>query len=442
MFRHLCSPLFRRQLKSGVPRAAALGGVQGQRPWRGSGSGASGLAFLLLLALSAAGPPTPQQVQEAERARAAQVEAQRAALAQVAAAQAEEERLGRERVATAAKLRDLEASTSVAAGRIEALARRRAEAEARLAARAADLAPLLPLIERLGLYPAETLLAVPMPPDQSVRGLIVLSAITRQLEADAAALRAEQAVVAALQRQIDAELPGLAAAQAAQSQAGLALDAQIAAARDGRRLAEGAASDAARKAATEAARAVNLRAALAKLEEEQRAAAMRARVEAEVAERNKRDAEAEAARARQEALSRAAGPGLGTARGALTAPVAGAVVRGFGEATDAGPASGLSYQPSPNARVVSPCGGRVVYAGPFRSFGQLLIVDCGGGYHFVLSGFERLDAQVGQTVQPAEPIGVMPGWDPRASTGRPALYVELRRDGQPVNPAPFLKAKS
>jgi septal ring factor EnvC (AmiA/AmiB activator) len=122
--------------------------------------------------------------------------------------------------------------------------------------------------------------------------------------------------------------------------------------------------------------------------------------------------------------------------------VAGTVVRAFGEATDAGPATGLSYQAAPAARVVSPCGGRVVFAGPFRSFGLLMIVDCGAGYHFVLAGFDHLDAQVGQAVQAGEPVGVMPDWDPRAAASRPSLYLELRKDGQPVNPAPFLRAKS
>jgi septal ring factor EnvC (AmiA/AmiB activator) len=102
----------------------------------------------------------------------------------------------------------------------------------------------------------------------------------------------------------------------------------------------------------------------------------------------------------------------------------------------------VSYQVAPGARVVAPCGGRAVFAGPFRSFGLLLIVDCGGGYHFVLSGFDRLDAQVGQSVKPGAPIGVMPGWDPRTSGSRPLLYVELRRNGQAVNPGSFLRAKS
>ena len=71
----------------------------------------------------------------------------------------------------------------------------------------------------------------------------------------------------------------------------------------------------------------------------------------------------------------------------------------------------------------------------------LLIVDCGGGYHFVLAGLDRLDVSVGHAVQAGEPVGVMPGWDPRVPGNRPALYVELRRDGQPVNPAPWLMAR-
>jgi len=109
---------------------------------------------------------------------------------------------------------------------------------------------------------------------------------------------------------------------------------------------------------------------------------------------------------------------------------------------EAGPSSGLSYQAAPGARVFSPCRGRVVFAGPFRSFGQLVIVDCGGGYHFVLAGFDRIDLSVGQAVASGAPVGVMPDWNPRTSGGRPSLYVELRRSGQAVNPAPFLRGRS
>ena len=88
----------------------------------------------------------------------------------------------------------------------------------------------------------------------------------------------------------------------------------------------------------------------------------------------------------------------------------------------AGPATGISYRAPPAARVVALCSGRVVFAAPFRSYGLLLIVDCGGGYHAVLAGFDRLDVKVGQTVAAGEPVGVMPGWEPGAS-GQPARAV-------------------
>jgi septal ring factor EnvC (AmiA/AmiB activator) len=132
---------------------------------------------------------------------------------------------------------------------------------------------------------------------------------------------------------------------------------------------------------------------------------------------------------------------VGEPKGQLTAPVAGSVVRGYGDVGESGAATGISYQAAPSARVVSPCGGRIVFAGPFRSFGLLLIVDCGGGTHVVLAGFERLDGQVGQSVPVGEPVGVMPGWDAANAVRRPLLYIEVRRDGVAVNPAPFLRAR-
>jgi septal ring factor EnvC (AmiA/AmiB activator) len=308
--------------------------------------------------------------------------------------------------------------------------------------RIADFTPLLPVLERLAMFPAETMLAVPVPPEQAVRGALVLGGIVRTLEREAAALRNEQAALAALQAELDAELPRLSEARAAQEQAAEALDDALRAARDEGRTANDQAADAARRAATEAARAEGLKSAIAQLEAERRAAEAQARREAAAAARRRQTAAAEAARQRQAALAAPAGPGLSEAAAGLAAPVAGRLVRGFGEATDSGPSTGLAYHAAPGARVVSPCGGRVVFAGPFRSFGRLMIVDCGGGYHFVLAGFERIDLAVGQRVASGAPVGVMPGWDPRAAGGRPSLYVELRRAGQAVNPAPFLRGRS
>ncbi len=396
----------------------------------------------LLLVLAAAAP-AQDQLRDAERAHAADLAAQRDAADRAKAAADAEARLADARVTAAARLQAAEDALAAAAAQVADLSRRRTAAADRLAARAAALRPLLPTIERLSLYPAETLLAVPMPPEQAVRGAIVLAGLTHRLEADAAALRAEQAAVAELQAQLDAALPGLTAAQAEQARLAAGLDAQIADAQAAQRAATDAVAEAATRAAADAARADSLRAAIARIEAERRAAEARAREEAAAAQRRHEAAQAAQAQARQEALAGPAGPGVGEPHGQLAAPVAGSLVRAFGQPSDAGPAAGETIAPPPGARVLSPCGGRVVFAGPFRSFGLLLIVDCGGGYHFVLSGLDRLDATVGRRVAAGEPVGVMPEWDPRnPPASRPTLYVELRKDGEPVNPAPFLRTRS
>ena len=376
-----------------------------------------------------------------------------AARSRASAAREDERRLAQAQSAALARLRGAEAATDAAIARIQDLgARRQAQAD-RLARRANDLAPLLPLLLHLARTPGPILLATalrpdPATPEQAQRGAALLASLAARIEQDAGAARGEQAELDALQTQIDTELTQLAAAQVAQANAATSLDQQLAATRQTRRVAEQEAEAAAREAAAEAARAETLRAAIARLEAEHRAAEQRAKAEAEQAAHDTREAAVLAARDRQAALAKPAGPGLDAARPAgnvgktasarLTAPVTGQLVRHFGDPTDAGAATGIAYQAAPAARVVAPCAGRVVYAGPFRSYGKLLILDCGRGYHVVLSGFERLDAQVGQALGAGAPVGVMPGWDPRATAIRPALSVELRHAGEPINPLPFL----
>ncbi len=342
------------------------------------------------------------------------------------------------RIAITASLRTLENATADAATATEALAQRRANAEARLQAHAKALAPLLPLIERLSLYPAETLLTLRGDPQAALTGLLVLKGLAHQLETEAEALRAEQAEVAGLGEALAAQDQRLAAAQSAQAEKAAGLDKQLATAAPP----DDDAAIAARHAAVQAGQAATLRAALTQLDLARRQDEARARAEAATAERQRQDAVAAQARQRQAALGQPAGPGLGEAHGQLDAPVAGSVVKAWGEPGDAGPATGVSYDPPPAARVAAPCSGRVVFAGPFRSYGQLMIIDCGGGYHFVLAGLDRLDAPVGRALQAGEPVGVMPSWDPHSLGSRPSLYVELRQNGAPINPAPYLRARS
>src|SRR5258705_5756006 len=135
-----------------------------------------------------------------------------------------------------------------------------------------------------------------------------------------------------------------------------------------------------------------------------------------------------------------------SAKGMLPMPVNGARIREFG-ASDGlgGTEKGVSIAARPGGQITTPCDGWVVYAGPFRNYGQLLILNAGGGYHVLLAGMERISVDLGQFVLTGEPVAVMGVGAP--STGAPAggnsqpgLYVEFRKDGVPVDPGPWWAA--
>ncbi|MFQ5346949.1 MAG: murein hydrolase activator EnvC family protein, partial [Rhodothalassiaceae bacterium] len=138
------------------------------------------------------------------------------------------------------------------------------------------------------------------------------------------------------------------------------------------------------------------------------------------------------------------------ARGSLPLPVRGALVKEFGEQSGALHERGITIAALPGAQVVAPYDGRVVFAGPFRGYGQLLIISHGGGYHTLLAGMARIYATVGQWVLAGEPVGEMAAGDARAAVvaggagatagTTPKLYVELRQGGEPVDPLPWLAA--
>ncbi len=124
-------------------------------------------------------------------------------------------------------------------------------------------------------------------------------------------------------------------------------------------------------------------------------------------------------------------------KGSLRPPVQGRIVRLYGAKGEFGAASrGIVIESRPAAQVVAPYDGVVVFAGPFRGYGEILLIDHGGGYHTLLAGLGRIYSVPGQWLFADEPVAVM------ADTGsvRPRLYVEFRRNGQPINPLPWLAA--
>ena len=121
----------------------------------------------------------------------------------------------------------------------------------------------------------------------------------------------------------------------------------------------------------------------------------------------------------------------------LTMPVAGAIASGFGaEDLPGKPSQGLTLSAAPGASVVAPFDAQVIYAGPIRGYGPSLILRHGGGYYSLLTGLGRLDVANGQWVLAGEPVGALADVAGDGSGGK--LYIELRRDGRPIDPQPWL----
>lgn len=120
----------------------------------------------------------------------------------------------------------------------------------------------------------------------------------------------------------------------------------------------------------------------------------------------------------------------------LRLPVAGKTLRTFGAKDSYGVVSqGITISAPAGSPVVAPSAGRVVFAGPFKGYGQIIIIAHSGGYHSFLAGFGRIDAETGQDVAGGEPLGTMPEKTSAPTSSRPDLYFEWRKNGEPVDPA-------
>ncbi len=357
-------------------------------------------AFLILLltaGLAQAAPTPDDRDPAAALTRAKHAEAEARAQSRADAAQAA--LLAEQQVQAAATLRRLEQSTATDTQMLARLQADAAAAQASLTAAIADLNRLLPIMARLHTAPAATLFAVPQTPAQALQSLTILQGISAQIAATARDVKAKAAALAALTAQTAQARDALLAAVHLQETAEQKLSAQVQAAR----AAEMSQADLAARAAAE------------------RLAAQR-----------KLDSLAAAASLATPGIQVTPPTGGG-------APVAGHIALAYGAPTAAGPAQGISYAAAPGARVVTPCAGTVMYAGALPEYGLIVIADCGGSNSVVLAGMHHLDVATGERLAHGQPVGTMLGFDPESPTRQPILYVELRQNGQPVNPSGWLK---
>jgi septal ring factor EnvC (AmiA/AmiB activator) len=420
-----------------------------------SGRALSGLlAPILLLAFTAASPA--QSTLDKLRQHDKELEAVRSQQRQIADTEA---RLKREIGAIGDDRRKLNQTLIDAASRLRANETRIAETESRLKpldenehgirqsldGRRAAIAEVLASLQRIGRNPPPAMMVRPEDALASIRTAIMLGAVLPDMRVQAESLAADLADLVRIRRDIAEEKERLqrdvaALAEERQRIALLIEERQ-------KKLADTEKAIAAekQKAAALARQVDNLKDLIGKVEQGLDSATRSARIAARTAEEKARDGRIDLAALKDPGRLTPA-VAFASARGHLPLPVNGVRIREFGAPDSLGSSEkGLTIATRAAAQVTAPCDGWVVYAASFRNYGQVLILNAGGGYHVVLAGMDRISVDVGQFVLTGEPVAIMGSGSQVAATlasgsNQPVLYVEFRKDGSPVDPSPWWAA--
>lgn len=372
--------------------------------------------------------------------------------ADLIANQAERAKLAASLVETTERVRAAERRSAAVEKRLEILTGSEEAIRRSFESRRGVLAEVLASLQRMNRRPPPAILVRPEDMLQAVRTSMLLGAVLPELRSETEALAADLGEMVRLRKAIVSDREALSRELATLKEESGRLGALV----EQRRAAHAAAEKALgaeRERARELARqATSLKDLIARMETELTGAG-RAAEEARKADetlRKAREAEAQGVRTRlalapfKDPARLAPAISFAETKGLLSLPAAGAVTKAFGAPDGFGGAEkGLSLETRPNAVVSAPADGWIAYSGAYRTYGQLLIINAGGGYYIVLAGMERINVEVGQFVLAGEPVGAM--GDGAAKTAaaiaigasQPILYVEFRKDGTSIDPGPW-----
>jgi murein hydrolase activator len=305
-----------------------------------------------------------------------------------------------------------------------------------LAAKQDVMSELLAGLQRLQQNPPPALVVDPNDVLQALRGAMMFGAVVPDMRAQAQELQDQLQRLADIRIETEGEKKkqqdALVAVQGSQLELkALQVEKKALAISDAKEL-----ETEKQRSLELAQQAKSLKQLLANLEAEQLALEKQKTAEAKARE--------DAAKLKQAALAR---PSMvfSLSRGKLAYPVQGDILKRFGEDNGLGrPLEGLAVATQAGVNVTSPIDGKVEFAGPFRSYGQLLILNAGEGYLVLLAGMKQISAEIGQSVRAGEPVGSM-GDGPSSvaliggltDIARPVLYVEFRKESEPVDPTPW-----
>ena len=355
---------------------------------------------------------------------------------QAAALEADLKNLKHRLVSAAKVVQDRELRVITLEAKIADLVRQEREKLAQLSANRAQFAGVLMALQKMVQFPPEALLALPESPDDLVRSAILLRSVVPEIDRQATRIRLDLKSLADTREMTAAERLNLSSAAHDLERQRAEIHRLMT---DRRRLltkTKAEERDAAERAARLAAKARNLKDLMARLEEQREADEREARAKEQAEAKASRDKAAAIEKARVATVSPSVS--ITKRRGRLPLPVVGDLVGRYGENLPTGLSrKGIDIAARGGSQVIATYDGKIAFAGKFRGYGQLLIIDHGDGYHTLLAGMARIDMTVGQRVSTGEPVGLM-GND---GGNRPILYVELRRKGQPINPLPWLASR-
>jgi len=325
-------------------------------------------------------------------------------------------------VKTAGTLQKTETQISEAEEKIANLAAELKTRQEKLKLQQQRLSALLVAEIRLSSTPPEAMIMMPQTPMEILEAAHALKLASRSIHLEAQLLSRQLAELNALKDKVTLQRDGLATMLAGIEKQRKQLMAQLSERtalqnRLGKRQKEQ--EEALRKLARKAS---DLQGLIAGIEEEEEH-----RQERE-AKRNKPSPSVDAERLRS----------FAGARGRIRPPVSGTVVQSFGSQQGKNATSkGVTLQTRKNAQVVSPYDSEVVFTGPFLTYGQMIILRHSDGFHTLLAGLTKIDVRVGQFLLEGEPIGAMGEGDTTTDDDH-KLYIELRQNNQPVNPAQWI----
>ncbi|MGO4389430.1 murein hydrolase activator EnvC [Microvirga sp. 2YAF29] len=380
-----------------------------------------------------------------EEAMNANAAAQKRLESEIDEIKADRARLNATLIETAGRVRNTEDRIRGLEQRLQTLTASEAAIRRSLEGRRGVIVEVFAALQRMGRRPPPAVLVRPEDMLEAVRASIMLGAVLPELRVEAEILATDLAELVRLKEAIATDRltlnTELAALNGEQQRLSSLIDARQS------RMTEVERNMGAErgKAAELAKQAGTLKELIDRMEAEISGAQRAAEEARKAAEAQERDAKERFAQAAFRDPARLA-PKIpfNEARGLLPRPVSGDTALEFGEADGyGGTTRGISITTRSKAAVVSPADGWVAFAGPFRSYGRLLIINAGGGYYVLLAGMDQINVDVGQFVLAGEPVASMGDTPLMSLTGsaieknNPVLYVEFRKDGGSIDPGPW-----